>query len=78
MSSPFVYRSLQSIAGFSGGTLRNVNSLFLSLPVTFFSTVDVDFLRSGMKPKVRARAAELRGKARDFFKIKIWCIFFYT
>ena len=36
MSSRFVYRSLQSISGFSEGTLRNVNSLFLSLPVTFF------------------------------------------
>ena len=37
------------------------------------------FLRSrgsGMKPKVRARAAELRGRAHDFFKIKIWNIFF--
>ena len=32
--------------------------------------------RSGMKPKVRARAAELRGHARDFFKIKIYSIFF--
>ena len=36
MSSPFVYRSLQSISGFSEGTLRHANSHFFSLPVSFF------------------------------------------
>ena len=30
-----------------------------------------------MKPKVRARAPELRGQARDFSKIKIWSIFLH-
>ena len=37
---------------------------------------EMTFHWSGMKPKVRARAAELRVQARNFFKIKIWSIFF--
>ena len=37
MPSPFVYRSLQSVRpGFSVGTLRNVNSLSVSFPASFF------------------------------------------
>ena len=39
----FVYRSLQSISGFSVGTLRHVNGLFFSSGIVF-STADVDFV----------------------------------
>ena len=44
MSSPFVYRSLRWISVFSEGMLRHVNSLFVSLPVLFFSSADFNFL----------------------------------
>ena len=36
MPIPFVYRSLQSRSGFSVGTLLHVNSLYFSLPVSYF------------------------------------------
>ena len=43
MPSPFVYRSLQSMSGYSVRTLLHVNSLFFSSGIVF-STADVDFL----------------------------------
>ena len=43
MPSPFVYGSLQSMSGYSIGTLLHVNSLFFSSGIVF-SMAGVEFL----------------------------------
>ena len=45
MPIPFVYRSLQPRSGFSVGTMLHVNSLYFSLPVSYFLRLMSAFCR---------------------------------